>query len=143
MLFHGDVPSVTQDKVVSDGDVEKLRRLADPSREVDVFLRWLRITGRMVVKEDDAERVKIECQTDDVSCTDGRVMQRSDENFTLLDDAISRIEKDDAEVFLHVERVACDEARASEINAESVACFGGTLQHAAREFHCRGKSYGI
>jgi hypothetical protein len=40
--------------VIDKFDIEELRRANEPTRVRDVFVRWLRVTGGVVVEHDDA-----------------------------------------------------------------------------------------
>ncbi len=129
-----------ENKVVSHADVEELRRVADLARERYVFFRWLRIAGWVIVEEDDAERVKIERQPYDVSCAHEGALQRTDEDFALLDDAIARVEEEHAQVFLHAQRVVRREPRASGIRMKQSAVLDWSTQCPLRKLDRRCES---
>jgi hypothetical protein len=141
LVLHGDVPVPAEDEVIHDVNVEELCRRSETARVRDVFVRRLRITGRVIVKHDDMPRVEVERETHDIACAHRGGVQRADEHLPLGDDPAARVEEDDAEVLLDVQRVPRNEPRHVPIDAKQLSL--SRCGPAARELDRSGEANGI
>lgn len=96
----------------------------------------------MVVVNDDARRVMIECEPHDVACRYKRTVERSDKHFSLIDQTIARVEQEYAEMLLRMERVPCGEPWTADFNTE-VLSRTKWIEGPPCEFHRRLDAYGI
>jgi hypothetical protein len=130
-----------EDEVIHDVDVEELGRSGETARVRDVFIRRLGITGRVVVKHDDMPRVEVEREAHDIACAHRGGVQRADEHLALGDDPAARVEENDAEVLLDVQRVPRNEPRHVPIDAKQLSL--GRCGPAPRELDRSGEANGI
>ena len=129
--------------MIRDDDIEERSRTSKFERERHVFVGRLRIAGRVVVEEHDAQSMQIECESNDVARAHEGAVERPHEHVPLLNHAITRVEEEHAEVLLHVERVACREAWTGDVDMEPLSLIGRTEEDSPREFHRCAETDGV
>lgn len=130
-LREGDHASAADDDMVEHANVEKGKSLGEFQRDGSVGLGWLGDPRGMVMREDDGGRVEVQRFLGDFARMHGRTVDRTAEEFAVLDQPVTCIEKHRTEHFviegaeLCEQKVARDVGRADQRPAADAARKGG------------------
>lgn len=110
----------TDDQVVEDSNVEKRQRLLQAFGDLAVRFAGLRVPARVVVEEDDGNRVERQRALGDDSAMNFAAVDCAAEEVFGCQDVVLGVEEDDAEDFVRQVGAAGDQVAASLLGALDV-----------------------
>ena len=81
------------------GDPERLARLDDRSRHVDIGAAWRGIATWVVVNQDHRCRLKLQCSRDHLADMEAALVDRPSPHQLVLDQVMAGVEIEDAHAF--------------------------------------------
>jgi hypothetical protein len=141
-VLHRDVPTPSENEVVDEFDIEELRGACEPTCVRHIFVRWLRVTGGMIVINDDTPRVVAQRKPEHVARAAERRVERPYKHLALGDDAATRVEEQGAETFLYPVRVLRRQASSDAVEVVESA-LRRRSESATAELHRHTKAHCI
>lgn len=109
------------DQMVEDADVEKRQRLLQAFGDLAVCFARLRVPARVVVKEDDGDRVELKSALSNNSRVNFAAIDGAGEEVLGSQDVVLGVEEDDAEHFVRQVGAAGDQVVAGLVGAVNSA----------------------